>query len=1546
MINGTEFSLEVKKYPKEGFLQHTYSPLMNLKNSDNRIGDFTIPADKLNIKLKNIIIDCQPSYDGTVNLILNDDVNVPRLINTRFSKKENDTFKVINRNQSQQTNIYEIDNLDQQTRLIKNSRFFPTIDLLDVSNSGCLLGGNYTLYLKYLDGDYNESPIMCESGQISIFHGTNPSGISGTLSDELTTKAIRILINNLDTSYNLFKLYFVRNYSDISGTRMSDAYVFTKEFSFSETTKELMITGYEEYDKIPIEELNIQYQTVDGVKTQTQVQNMLFFGNINKTSSSDTLLQQLSYYITVSLKQGDSIGYVNHEYEFDVDSEYYNPENIYYKLGYWPGEYYRLGVVYIMNDDSCTPVFNLRGCVFNSVWDTSKSDGVNYDSSSNMRYYDSAPIVYDKKNILESNTYLTNDIRKINTFGVFKNPSETETTSVINKDGVKPYYYEISISDEITKILKENNVKGYFFVRQKRIPTIFGQGVAFGIDKTSFAPMIPINNEYQTEGFLYLNDEQKVRLKKDNTFVKSVMSTNIAQKQSSCLISVDADTSPSLQSMLSGSEFTFEEARRGYISRTNRMYSHNLTSDTPDGFWYNNAIYVTEDTPYKFINEYGFSTRFGSAEEIKSVSFFGKPITNTSLDETTNVTVGGETPEDSEVLKSNTVYGGKNTNLLRGVYTGIIGIMGNVRDGSLYNIRIPEYIDDKTEEYFNIRKNDLSSYYAISNRYSVNDGGNTIGVYRGDCYTNTVTVRLMRNFIDPDAPIMDTIVNDKTWAENYTGFLRMKASSDPDAATNEDNPSGTWSLINKADINAVPIGTWFTYKCLSSNNLGLRAIDRSYVDEQALLGNPRGFYPISGLNTYSSGKISDSKILNLGYSATVGELHYLGYKNLPYQKELFDNRIMFSNVQAEDQFSNGYRVFQNLAYKDIDRQYGAIVKLLPWNTDLLCVFEHGIGIIPVNQKALIQTTTGQSVHMYGAGVLQSQITLIDGDFGSTWQESIIETPIGVYGVDTFAKKIWRYSKQKGFETISDMTVQRFLNDNILLSEHSNTLLGILNVKSHYNNYKGDVLFTFYNKFKNCEWHLCYNERLGKWTTRYSWIPLYSENINNIFYSFDKRRGEVLSQIHQIKGDEYGIKIMQSPIYNNAGVYEYELQLSGQDLKNAIFSTFIDSVHTSYLDERGQEIKITFDEHSFINIDSDNKTSNKMSLNVDLLKNKWTELFSISENKYYYEWVPLERDVDNSDIETLEQFVLSDIPISKVASDFNLKESDLKIGNYVLDGKTISIWYCKVQEEEVISSVSNPTELPFYLWINVTTYSFYGDDAENQATGIPRTYIIPFIINSKDLNTSDKKMYDEMFINGVYVHGRAGIFDEIDYTDNDLNNQILPTKWYGKQEPFEFEFVINDPIGMHKIFENLTIVSNNVQPESIQFEIEGDSYSMWKAMNNGSVNPTYSKQLKQNQYYKNTLFKNASIKWDTILNQYSILMNQNCKSIEKFGRRLGNTHYKEDSWYITIDPLLLNKNGKMTSTKLRDKYLKVRIRYTGDELAVITAIKSMVNLSAS
>jgi hypothetical protein len=77
-------------------------------------------------------------------------------------------------------------------------------------------------------------------------------------------------------------------------------------------------------------------------------------------------------------------------------------------------------------------------------------------------------------------------------------------------------------------------------------------------------------------------------------------------------------------------------------------------------------------------------------------------------------------------------------------------------------------------------------------------------------------------------------------------------------------------------------------------------------------------------------------------------------------------------------------------------------------------------------------------------------------------------------------------------------------------------LGHVNIKTHYNAYKNDIIFTYYNdtpiKDENTgeilewktgkTWSLCYNMILDTFTTFYDWYPVESVNIDNIYFSFD------------------------------------------------------------------------------------------------------------------------------------------------------------------------------------------------------------------------------------------------------------------------------------------------------------------------------------------------------------------------------------------------------------------------------------------------------------
>jgi hypothetical protein len=67
--------------------------------------------------------------------------------------------------------------------------------------------------------------------------------------------------------------------------------------------------------------------------------------------------------------------------------------------------------------------------------------------------------------------------------------------------------------------------------------------------------------------------------------------------------------------------------------------------------------------------------------------------------------------------------------------------------------------------------------------------------------------------------------------------------------------------------------------------------------------------------------------------------------------------------------------------------------------------EHGIGIVGVNEQALMQTSTGDAIHIYGHEVLSDNMQILSPDYGSKYEHSVIRTPIGVYGIDTDARKV-------------------------------------------------------------------------------------------------------------------------------------------------------------------------------------------------------------------------------------------------------------------------------------------------------------------------------------------------------------------------------------------------------------------------------------------------------------------------------------------------------------------------------------------------------------
>jgi hypothetical protein len=121
--------------------------------------------------------------------------------------------------------------------------------------------------------------------------------------------------------------------------------------------------------------------------------------------------------------------------------------------------------------------------------------------------------------------------------------------------------------------------------------------------------------------------------------------------------------------------------------------------------------------------------------------------------------------------------------------------------------------------------------------------------------------------MDPETPVNDTIIDEKTWKENY----------DPE---NEEK----YDKINRGDVNAIKIGHWATFKVLSNVNLSLRDLDSSYFTEIGLTGVPRGCFPLQSMSEDGNYKIPESGLLNGGISSSYSERYNFVYPDVPWIK--------------------------------------------------------------------------------------------------------------------------------------------------------------------------------------------------------------------------------------------------------------------------------------------------------------------------------------------------------------------------------------------------------------------------------------------------------------------------------------------------------------------------------------------------------------------------------------------------------------------------------------------------------------------------------------
>lgn len=512
-------------------------------------------------------------------------------------------------------------------------------------------------------------------------------------------------------------------------------------------------------------------------------------------------------------------------------------------------------------------------------------------------------------------------------------------------------------------------------------------------------------------------------------------------------------------------------------------------------------IAVTEDLPTVAIDNTIFTSIAGNSQEAYRTSYINEQHSARRKRASNN----DRTNENNHDF-----------NFVRGIFSPYLGIVA-----SKYSDETDKFITEKERGYsrtFNIyakgtvlnydstkekdpnlliRFNDNSPYYPISNRIEFNESNldsitEGIDIFRGDCFLCTFTHRVNRNFQDASSPTNDKILYPETWDQNYSSTQVTKDDKGNDK-------------IQKGDINAVKLGSWITIKIKSTNNLSIRTVDESNREEVAIFGRGRKFYPLEPISAEGGQKIPTSYVSNNGFRTNLGIKNFSGFKDKPYIRNEFKNRVLYSNVNNTDLNINGYRVFELGNFKDYSKQYGEITKLIPFGNNLVCIMEHGVGVLAIKERTLMANSTGGDVFINNKTILPENITMINESYGSQWPESVILTPYYIFGIDASEKKIWMTDGSQ-LKIISDHVISRFLQENIPFkaNEYDVNIINS-NIKTTYNAKKADVMFTLWNQKENKLWNICYNILTGDFSTFYSWIPSYAANIDSTMYSFEYRK---------------------------------------------------------------------------------------------------------------------------------------------------------------------------------------------------------------------------------------------------------------------------------------------------------------------------------------------------------------------------------------------------------------------------------------------------------
>ncbi len=434
-------------------------------------------------------MELQPFYDGSINIISVSEGTLPRIVNSRQRFFE-DKVELVVRNDNNLDNVYDNLSIEKTLLVPKLGDMVPSLTFNGVRpENGKLMNGGYKYYFKLKTADGIESPLIEESRLVTIHSGHEFGKASSFIDNSSTRNAVQFTITNIDTKvYKYVSVYYTIAVGE-TGTTVKTAYHIDKDYDVVEGVAAIIHTGFEPESGIGMSEITAEYSPIASVAALTQKNNRLLLGNIVSENNTKDLLRTAALWCYTEEDPVYSFHVEQKMYNGNtsVDDSYADPNNVYHKLAYFPGETYEFAINFIFRSGAISEAFPTMGFDYTS--------DVAFDYSKLGEDIDWIFATVDDKGVPTS-------VGVQNSYGVvrMRNIDIEDTMHEIEADKnmamMSVFTIAINTSNMVEQLagpLYQAGVRSYFISRRKRSPDLLMEGL------TTLAATAPLTSMFPRE---------------------------------------------------------------------------------------------------------------------------------------------------------------------------------------------------------------------------------------------------------------------------------------------------------------------------------------------------------------------------------------------------------------------------------------------------------------------------------------------------------------------------------------------------------------------------------------------------------------------------------------------------------------------------------------------------------------------------------------------------------------------------------------------------------------------------------------------------------------------------------------------------------------------------------------------------------------------------------------------------------------------------------------------------------------------------------------